>query len=101
MTRSAHENTWQLAGELLDVAKADTAFADLYTRLGAKLGWAKRQIWTLFDAYVASPERKLLPLVGDVRFGGLHDLVTVGGDYDSVRLFARFAIVQRRGSTPW
>jgi hypothetical protein len=75
---------------------------DVFTRLGAKLGWGKRQIWTHFDGYVASTERKLLPLVGgDVRFGGLHDLVTVGGDYDSDRLFARFAIVHRRRLTLW
>jgi hypothetical protein len=75
---------------------------DVYTRLGSKLGWGQRQIWTHFDGYVASNERKLLALVGgDVRFGGLHDLVMVGGDYDSDRLFARFAIVHRKRLTPW
>jgi hypothetical protein len=28
---------------------------------------------------------------GDVRFGGLYDIVGVGGDYDSDRSLARFA----------
>jgi hypothetical protein len=75
---------------------------DVYTRLGSKLGWGQREIWTHFDGYVATNERKLLSLVGgDVRFGGLHDLVTVSGDYDSDRLFARFAVVQRKRLTPW
>lgn len=75
---------------------------DLYMRLGAKLGWGRQEIWTHFDGYVASKERKLMPLVGgDVRFGGLHDLVAVGADYDSDRLFARFAVVQRSRFATW
>ncbi len=75
---------------------------DAYTRLGAKLGWGKREIWTHFDGYMASKDRKLMALVGgDARFGGLHDLVAVGVDYDSDRLYARFAIVQRRRFATW
>jgi hypothetical protein len=43
-----------------------------------------------------------MPLVGgDVRFGGVHDLVAVGSDYDSDRLLARFAVVQRRRFATW
>jgi hypothetical protein len=76
--------------------------ADVYTRLGSKLGWGKREIWTHFDGYMATKERKLMALVGgDVRFGGLHDVVAVGTDYDSDRLYARFAIVQRRRFAMW
>ena len=75
---------------------------DVYTRLGSKRGWGKQEIWTHFDGYMVSKERKLMALVGgDVRFGGLHDLVGVGADYDSDRLFARFAIVQRRRFATW
>jgi hypothetical protein len=75
---------------------------DVYTRLGSSRGWGKQQIWTHFDGYMASKERKLMALVGgDVRFGGLHDLVAVGADYDSDRLFARFAVVQRRRFATW
>jgi hypothetical protein len=76
--------------------------SDVYLRLGAKLGWGKRELWTHFDGYMVSDRRKLMPLVGgDVRFGGLHDLVAVSGDYTSDRLFARFAIVQRRRFATW
>jgi hypothetical protein len=76
--------------------------ADVYTRLGAKLGWGRQEIWTHFDGYMATKERKLMALVGgDVRFGGLHDFVTVGAEYDSDRLYARFAVVQRKRFAIW
>ncbi len=43
-----------------------------------------------------------MPLVeGDVRSGGLRDLVAVGSDYESDPLFARFSIVQRRRFATW
>jgi hypothetical protein len=75
---------------------------DLYTRLGSERGWGRRETWTHFDGYMASKEKRLMALVGgDVRFGGLHDLVAVGVDYDSDRLFARFAVVQRRRFSTW
>jgi hypothetical protein len=46
--------------------------------------------------------RKFLALAGgDVRFGGIYDLVGVGRDYDPERLIARFAIVLRRRMTAW
>lgn len=76
--------------------------ADVYTRLGASLGWGRKEIWTHFDGYMASAERKLMPLAGgDVRFGGLHDVVAVAQGYDSDRLIARFAVVQRRRFAAW
>jgi hypothetical protein len=75
---------------------------DVYTRLGARRGWGKQEAWTHFDGYMVSKDRKLMALVGgDVRFGGLHDLVAVGADYDSDRLLARFAVVQRRRFATW
>ncbi len=76
--------------------------ADVYTRLGAKVGWGRQELWTHFDGYVVSPDEKLLPLAGgDVRYGGLHDIVAVGAGYDSDRLIARFAVVQRRRFATW
>jgi hypothetical protein len=75
---------------------------DAYTRLGAKRGWGKQETWTHFDGFMVSKERKLMALVGgDARFGGLNDLVAVGADYDSDRLFTRFAVVQRRRFATW
>jgi hypothetical protein len=75
---------------------------DVFTRLGAKRGWGKQEIWTHFDGYLVSKAKKPMALVGgDARFGGLHDLVAVGADYDSDRLFARFAVVQRRRFATW
>lgn len=75
---------------------------DVYTRVGAARGWGKREGWTHYDGYVATKERKLMALVGgDVRFGGLHDLVAVGADYDSERLVTRLALVQRQRFATW
>jgi hypothetical protein len=76
--------------------------ADVYTRLGAKLGWGKRELWTHFDGYMASKERCLMAHVGgDVRFGGLQDFTPVGMDWHSAHLVARFALVQRRRFDVW
>jgi hypothetical protein len=75
---------------------------DVYTRLGRKLGWGRTETWTHLDGYMASRERKLMALAGgDVRFGGLNDLVAVGSDYDSERLLLRLALVQRRRFATW
>jgi hypothetical protein len=38
---------------------------------------------------------------GDVRYGGLYDLLGVGSDYDSERLIARFAVVHRERMVAW
>jgi hypothetical protein len=38
---------------------------------------------------------------GDVRFGGLYDLLSVSRDYDSDRLMARFAVVRRERMEAW
>lgn len=75
---------------------------DLYARLGPKLGLGRQAVWTHFDGYMASPDRKLMPLAGgDVRFGGLHDVIAVGSTYDSPRLLVRLAVVQRRRFAAW
>lgn len=70
---------------------------DLHLRLGLKRGWGKQQLWTHFDGYMVRPGGKVLALAGgDVRFGGIYDMVGVGRNYDSDRIIARFAVVQRR-----
>jgi hypothetical protein len=75
---------------------------DLFGVLGERRGWGKNEIWTHLDGYLATRERKLLALAGgDVRYGGVQDLVGVGVGYDSDRLLARFAIVDRRRLRAW
>jgi hypothetical protein len=75
---------------------------DLFGVFGARRGWGRQEIWTHLDGYVATRERKLLGLVGgDVRNGGVQDLVGVGVGDDSARLLARFAIVDRRRLRAW
>lgn len=74
---------------------------DVYHRVGQKMGWGKQPVWTHFDGYVISRDRKLMPLAGgDVRFGGVGDVVALSPEYDSERLLARFAVVQRRRLMP-
>jgi hypothetical protein len=75
---------------------------DLFGVLGERRGWGRNEIWTHLDGYLATRERKLLALAGgDVRYGGVQDLVGVGVGYDSDRLLARFAIVDRRRLRAW
>ena len=70
---------------------------DVYGRVGQERGWGRKSLWTHFDGYLVKMDRKLLALAGgDVDFGGLYDLVGVSRDYDSDRILARFAVVQRR-----
>jgi hypothetical protein len=38
---------------------------------------------------------------GNVQFGGLYDLLGLSRDYDSDRLFARFAVVRRERMVAW
>jgi len=75
---------------------------DLFGPIGERRGWGKQEIWTHLDGYVATRERKLLALAGgDVRYGGVQDLVGVSTGYDSDRLLARFAVVDRRRLRAW
>ena len=70
---------------------------DIHLRLGLKRGWGEQKLWTHFDGYMVRPGGKVLALAGgDVRFGGVYDMVGVGRSYDSDRIIARFAVVQRR-----
>jgi hypothetical protein len=78
---------------------------DVYVRLGEAEGWGRQLFWTHFDGYlirtVAGQVRLQALAGGDVRYGGLYDLMATGRDYDSDSLLARFAVVQRARMVAW
>lgn len=76
--------------------------ADIYTHLGRERGWGQKEMWTHFDGYRVLEGGKLQALAGgDKRFGGTHDVVSFSSDYSSGKIFARFAVVQRRRMMEW
>jgi hypothetical protein len=76
--------------------------ADLHLRLGQRLGWGNQKVWTHFDGYKVMKEGKFMALAGgDVQFGGVYDLVTIGREYESDRVIARFAVIQRKRMEAW
>jgi hypothetical protein len=76
--------------------------SDVHLRLGEAEGWGRQQIWTHFDGYLVKADGRLQALAGgDVRFGGLYDLVDVSRDYDSDHVIARFAVVHRERMVAW
>ncbi len=76
--------------------------ADLYTHLGPDRGWGQKEMWTHFDGYRVLEGGKLQALAGgDKRFGGTHDVVSFSTDYASAKVFARFAVVQRKRMMDW
>ena len=76
--------------------------ADLYTHLGQERGWGQKEMWTHFDGYRVLEGGKLQALAGgDKRFGGTHDVVSFSTDYASAKVFARFAVVQRKRMMDW
>jgi hypothetical protein len=78
---------------------------DVYVRIGEAEGWGRQPFWTHFDGYLIRTvmgQVRLQALAGgDVRYGGLYELLGVGRDYDSDRLLARFAVVQRARMVAW
>jgi hypothetical protein len=75
---------------------------DVHLRLGEAEGWGRQPLWTHFDGYLIMANGALRALAGgSAQFGGLHDLVSLGRDYDSDRLFARFAVVHRERMVAW
>jgi hypothetical protein len=78
---------------------------DVYVRVGEAEGWGRQPFWTHFDGYLIRTvmgQVRLQALAGgDVRYGGLYELLGVGRDYDSDRLLARFAVVQRARMVAW
>ena len=76
--------------------------SDLYMRAGQSRGWGNRKIWTHFDGYKILKDRKLMAMAGgDMRFGGVYDLVTIGREYESDGVIVRFAVVQRERMKAW
>ncbi len=75
---------------------------DLYTHLAPKRGWGQKEMWTHYDGYRVLEGGKLQALAGgDIRFGGTHDIVSFSVDYASTKIFARFAVVQRKRLMDW
>ena len=76
--------------------------ADLYTHLGPQRGWGQKEMWTHFDGYRVLEGGRLQALAGgDKRFGGPHDVVSFSADHASAKVFARFAVVQRKRMRDW
>ena len=76
--------------------------ADIYTNLASDYGWGEKEIWTHYDGYRVLEGGNLQALGGgDKRFGGTHDVVSFGLGYANSRIFARFAVVQRRRLMDW
>jgi hypothetical protein len=73
-----------------------------FRRLGEAEGWGRQPFWTHFDGYLVMADGRLRALAGGhVQFGGLYDLRGLSRDYDSDRLFARFAVVRRERMVAW
>ncbi len=70
---------------------------DLHWRIGLECGWGQQKIWTHFDGYMIMADGTLHALAGgDIRYGGIYDLLGISRNYDSDRVIARFAVVQRQ-----
>jgi hypothetical protein len=75
---------------------------DIYLRLGPSHEWGRQEIWTHFDGYQADQKGNLKALAGgDVRFGGVYDLVSIGREYVSDHVITRFAVIQRKRMSNW
>lgn len=69
---------------------------DLYMRFGRDRGWGQQQQWTHFDGYQVMKSGQLRALAGgDVRYGGLVDLVSLGITDQRDGVIARFAVIRR------
>jgi len=79
--------------------------SDVHLRLGEAEGWGRQPCWTHFDGYlirtVEGRVRFQALVGGDVRYGGLYDLLGVSRDYATDRLIARFAVVHRERMVAW
>jgi hypothetical protein len=74
---------------------------DLHLRAGMGRDWGSQPQWTHFDGYMVQDKKFLALAGGDVRFGGIHDMVAVNRDNDSPSLIARLAVVQRARLAAW
>ncbi len=70
--------------------------ADIYSRYGRDHGWGQQQRWTHFDGYQVLTNGQLRALVGgDVRYGGVSDLVSIGVTDQRDGVVTRFAVIRR------
>ena len=75
---------------------------DLHVRIGGNRNWGTQAIWTHFDGYMLSADGKMHAIAGgDIRFGGIYDMVSISRNYEADRIIARFAVVQRRRMARW
>ena len=74
---------------------------DAYIRIGVARGWGKQPQWTHMDGFMLQNRKWLALAGGDVRFGGVFDLVGLGRENDIENLTARFAVIQRRRLSAW
>lgn len=75
---------------------------DLHLRIGKQEGWGNQKIWTHFDGYMLMEGAKRKALAGgDVRYGGIYDLLGINNSYSSERIVVRFAVVQRKRLAIW
>jgi hypothetical protein len=69
---------------------------DLYSSVGRECCWGEQPFWTHLDGYQLLEQGGLRALVGgDVRFGGLNDLVSISRDDERTGVVTRLAIVRR------
>jgi hypothetical protein len=69
---------------------------NLYSRFGRDRGWGGQRQWTHFDGYQIVKGGRLRALVGgDVRYGGLNDLISIAPSDQRESVIARFAVIRR------
>ncbi|MEW6273485.1 MAG: hypothetical protein AB1689_29755 [Thermodesulfobacteriota bacterium] len=65
-------------------------------RFGRDRGFGQRQQWTHFDGYQVLRNGQLRALIGgDVRYGGLTDLLSIGLADQRQSVIVRFAVIRR------
>lgn len=70
---------------------------DVYLRVGRDRGWGQHKQWTHFDGYQVMQGSRVRALVGgDVKYGGLLDLVSISPDDQRESVVTRFAVVRRQ-----
>ena len=69
---------------------------DVYARFGRDHDWGRRPQWTHFDGYQVLRDGALRALAGgDVRYGGLNDLVSIELTDQRDSVIVRFAVIRR------
>jgi hypothetical protein len=69
---------------------------DVYLRAGRDRGWGQREQWTHFDGYQVMQGGRLRALVGgDIRYGGLFDLVSISPSDQREGVTTRLAVIHR------